>query len=214
MKKFLSLVLALVMTMSLVTVSAGAKDFTDNSKINYEEAVEVMSTLGVVGGYTDGSFKPQGTLTRGAAAKIICNLILGTTTADALTADGHLVALGDEPGDVGLAGVVGDPAHGYPLLLRLGVLAVIAGGEGQIQLFGGQLGIVGEHFIEVPQAEKQNGIRVILLDFQILLHHGGQFRHKNTSFFIFQQMFLFYFTKSYTRVPLCGTGKHGDTMQN
>ena len=28
MKKFLSLVLALVMTMSLVTVSAGAKDFT------------------------------------------------------------------------------------------------------------------------------------------------------------------------------------------
>ena len=73
--------------MSLVTVSAGAKDFTDNSKINYEEAVEVMSTLGVVGGYTDGTFKPQGTLTRGAAAKIICNLILGTTTADALTAD-------------------------------------------------------------------------------------------------------------------------------
>ena len=58
MKKFLSLVLALVMTMSLVTVSAGAKDFTDNSKINYEEAVEVMSTLGVVGGYTDGTFKP------------------------------------------------------------------------------------------------------------------------------------------------------------
>ena len=87
MKKFLSLVLALVMTMSLVTVSAGAKDFTDNSKINYEEAVEVMSTLGVVGGYPDGSFNPQGTLTRGAAAKIICNLILGTTTADALTAD-------------------------------------------------------------------------------------------------------------------------------
>ena len=87
MKKFLSLVLALVMTMSLVTVSAGAKDFTDNSKINYEEAVEVMSTLGVVGGYTDGTFKPQGTLTRGAAAKIICNLILGTTTANALTAD-------------------------------------------------------------------------------------------------------------------------------
>ena len=30
MKKFLSLVLALVMTMSLVTVSAGAKDFTDS----------------------------------------------------------------------------------------------------------------------------------------------------------------------------------------
>ena len=87
MKKFLSLVLALVMTMSLVTISAGAKDFADDSKITYKEAVDVMSTLGVVGGYTDGSFNPQGTLTRGAAAKIICNLILGTTTASALVAD-------------------------------------------------------------------------------------------------------------------------------
>ena len=86
MKKFLSLVLALVMTMSLVTVSAGAKDFADDSKINYDEAVAVMSTLGVVGGYADGSFNPGTTLTRGAAAKIICNVILGTTTANALVA--------------------------------------------------------------------------------------------------------------------------------
>ena len=33
MKKFLSLVLALVMTMSLVTISAGANDFTDSDKV-------------------------------------------------------------------------------------------------------------------------------------------------------------------------------------
>ena len=87
MKKFLSLVLALAMTMSLVTVSAGAKDYTDNSKIEYKEAVDVVSALGIVGGYEDGAFNPQNTLTRGAAAKIICNLILGTTTASALRAD-------------------------------------------------------------------------------------------------------------------------------
>ena len=87
MKKFLSLVLALAMTMSLVTVSAGAKDFTDNSKIEYKEAVDVVSALGIVEGYEDGAFNPQNTLTRGAAAKIICNLILGTTTASALRAD-------------------------------------------------------------------------------------------------------------------------------
>ena len=84
MKKFLSLVLALVMTMSLVTVSAGAKDFTDNDKITYVEAVDVMSEIGVIDGYTTGDFKPTATLTRGAAAKIICNLILGPTTANAL----------------------------------------------------------------------------------------------------------------------------------
>ena len=87
MKKFLSLVLALVMTMSLVTVSAGAKDFTDSTKINYDEAVAVMSAVKVIDGYTDGSFNPSATLTRGAAAKIICNLILGPTTAGALVAD-------------------------------------------------------------------------------------------------------------------------------
>ena len=86
MKKFLSLVLALVMTMSLVTVSAGAKDFTDDSEITYKEAVDVISALGVVDGYSDGDFRPDDVLTRGAAAKIICNLILGPTTASALAA--------------------------------------------------------------------------------------------------------------------------------
>ena len=87
MKKFLSLVLALVMTMSLVTVSAGAKDFTDSTKIQYNEAVDVMSAVKVIDGYADGSFNPTATLTRGAAAKIICNMILGPTTASALVAD-------------------------------------------------------------------------------------------------------------------------------
>ena len=86
MKKFLSLVLALVMTMSLVTVSAGAKDFTDDSSITYKEAVDVISALGVVDGYPGGDFRPDDVLTRGAAAKIICNLILGPTTASALSA--------------------------------------------------------------------------------------------------------------------------------
>ena len=86
MKKFLSLVLALVMTMSLVTVSAGAKDFSDDDSITYQEAVDVISEIGVVDGYPGGDFKPTDVLTRGAAAKIICNLILGPTTAAALNA--------------------------------------------------------------------------------------------------------------------------------
>ena len=87
MKKFLSLVLALVMTASLVTVSAGAKEFKDDKDVTYDEAVAVISEVGVVDGYTDGTFKPSDTLTRGAAAKIICNLILGPTTAAELHAD-------------------------------------------------------------------------------------------------------------------------------
>lgn len=86
MKKFLSLVLALVMTMSLVTVSAGAKDFKDADKISYVEAVEVMQTVGVIDGFEDGSFKPAEGLTRAQAAKIISNMILGPATADAMKA--------------------------------------------------------------------------------------------------------------------------------
>ena len=87
MKKFLSLVLALVMTMSLVTISAGAKDFTDDASVKYAEGVKVMDLLGVINGYEDGSFKPANTLTRGAAAKIICNLLLTPSIADTLPAD-------------------------------------------------------------------------------------------------------------------------------
>lgn len=88
MKKFLSLVLALVMVTSLLTIGASAsiaKDFTDDESITYGEAVDVISAIEVVTGYEDGSFKPTAPLTRGAAAKIITNLILGPATAGNLT---------------------------------------------------------------------------------------------------------------------------------
>ena len=88
MKKFLSLVLAAVMTMSLVTIGAGAteyKDLTDKSEIQYSEAVAVMNKIGIITGYEDGSFKPTGNLTRGAASKIIAYLILGSDAADQLS---------------------------------------------------------------------------------------------------------------------------------
>ena len=85
MKKFLSLMLAMIMVMSLVTVGAGAADFSDAEEIQYKEAVQVMADLGILSGYDDGSFKPQGDLSRGAAAKIIAYIALGTTTAENLS---------------------------------------------------------------------------------------------------------------------------------
>ena len=87
MKKFLSLVLAMIMTMSLVTISAGAteyKDLTDKDEIKYEEAVAVLNRIGVITGYSDGSFQPETELTRGAAAKIIVSLMIGPDAAAAL----------------------------------------------------------------------------------------------------------------------------------
>ena len=86
MKKFLSLVLTLALALSLVTVSAGATDFDDNGDITYQEAIDVIAGIGIVDGYSDGTFRPDEVLTRGAAAKIICNLILGPTTASVLSA--------------------------------------------------------------------------------------------------------------------------------
>ena len=102
MKKFLSLVLALVMTMSLVTVAGAA--FTDADEVNYDEAVDVISALGVVGGYADGSFNPEGTLTRGAAAKIICNILVGPETAATLVANAAPFA--DVPANHTFAGYI------------------------------------------------------------------------------------------------------------
>ena len=69
LKKVLAVVLALAMVLGMaVTASAG---FKDAEKITYKEAVEVMSLAGVINGFPDGTFKPEGTLTRAQAAKMI-----------------------------------------------------------------------------------------------------------------------------------------------
>ena len=69
LKKVLALVLAMAMSLSLA-VTAGAA-FNDQDKIVNEEAVEVCSALNIINGYTDGSFKPEGNVTRAEAAKMI-----------------------------------------------------------------------------------------------------------------------------------------------
>ena len=71
MKKLLAMVLALVMTLSLA-VSANAA-FKDDTKISddYAEAVAVLNGMGVFKGYEDGSFKPEGNITRAEVATIV-----------------------------------------------------------------------------------------------------------------------------------------------
>ena len=81
MKKLLALVLALVMTMSLVTISNAA--FSDADKIDHTEAVEVMNALGVINGMPDGSFAPAGNVTRAEMAKMISIISLGNIDPDA-----------------------------------------------------------------------------------------------------------------------------------
>jgi len=82
MKKLLALVLALVMSMSLVTISNAA--FKDADKIDYKEAVDVMNAVGVFIGDEKGNFNAKENLTREQAAKIIAYLELDSKAADAL----------------------------------------------------------------------------------------------------------------------------------
>ena len=82
MKKLLALVLALVMSMSLVTISNAA--FKDADSIDYKEAVDVMNAVGVFIGDEKGNFNAKENLTREQAAKIIAYLELGEKAADAL----------------------------------------------------------------------------------------------------------------------------------
>ena len=63
---------------------AGAA-FTDQADINSSnvEAVDTLVALGVINGYTDGSFQPNGTITRAEMAKMIYVLRTGSDNADA-----------------------------------------------------------------------------------------------------------------------------------
>ena len=76
LKKILALALALVMSLSLM---ATANAFTDDDSITdtYETAVTVLSGLKVFQGYDDGSFLPQGAITRAEVAAIIYRIVTG-----------------------------------------------------------------------------------------------------------------------------------------
>ena len=88
MKKLLALLLTAVMLLGMISM-VSAVDFTDAADIDRmnEEAVTVLSEMGIIGGMGDGTFQPNGTLTRAQAAKIIAYMKLGKAGAEALTAD-------------------------------------------------------------------------------------------------------------------------------
>jgi hypothetical protein len=81
-KKALTMALVFVMAIGLLT--AGALDFTDANDIQYKEAVEVMTGIGAINGYTDGTFRPDGLLTRAEAAKLVTYAILTERVAQYL----------------------------------------------------------------------------------------------------------------------------------
>ena len=83
LKRNLAFVLALVMALSLTVSAAGVEDYTDVNDITFDEAVDVLTEMGILEG-TDGAFNPTDILTREQAAKIIAYMLLGKSAADNL----------------------------------------------------------------------------------------------------------------------------------
>ena len=89
LKRTLCLVLALVLAVGLLTVGAGAA-FKDDAQITYKSAVDLLTGLGVINGYEDGSFQPKGNFDRGGLAKMVAYFCWGGADKSALYAGANI----------------------------------------------------------------------------------------------------------------------------
>lgn len=87
-KKVLALALAVVMLLSFATVASAASVtsdwYEDVEDIDYKEAVDVLGMIGVMEGYPDDTFRPDKTITRAEAAKIIAMFDNGSASINGL----------------------------------------------------------------------------------------------------------------------------------
>ena len=73
----MAVIIARVAQLKGISLEAGEAVFTDAAKIDgyAKDAVELLAGAKVINGYEDGSFKPQGSLTRAEAAKVIYGIV-------------------------------------------------------------------------------------------------------------------------------------------
>ena len=81
-KKVLSLVICVAMLLSVMVMGTGAASFTDQDEFsdNYAEAAEVLTGMGIIQGYDDGSFLPQRNINRAQVATMIYRAATGDVT--------------------------------------------------------------------------------------------------------------------------------------
>ena len=68
--------LCVAVMLSVMVMGAGAA-FSDQDKIENTEAVDACSALNIIGGYPDGSYKPEGNIKRSEICKMICVALNG-----------------------------------------------------------------------------------------------------------------------------------------
>lgn len=76
LKKVLTLVLTVAMLLSVMVVGTGAA-FSDQDSIKNKEAVDVCTTLNIIAGMEDGSYRPANNVTRAQMCKMICVALNG-----------------------------------------------------------------------------------------------------------------------------------------
>ena len=73
--KIFQKIMCLLLVISMACGFAFGANYTDANTITQTEAVDVMSALGVMAGYPDGSMKPTGDVTRAEMAKMIATIL-------------------------------------------------------------------------------------------------------------------------------------------
>ena len=113
-KKVLSLVLCVAMLLSVMVMSTGAASFTDEDEFSpqYAEAAEVLTGMGVIQGYDDGSFLPQRNITRAQVATMIYRAVTHDVTDSQTDLYKDYNKFEDVPSTDWSAGYVGYCANG------------------------------------------------------------------------------------------------------
>ena len=80
-KKLISILLCILLV-SALTAPAFAADFTDTEGHWAEHQIDLVAEAGIVGGYADGSFRPNNNITREQFAKVVANFMGYTEKGD------------------------------------------------------------------------------------------------------------------------------------
>ena len=87
MKTFLKILsISLIISLFVMNLSF-AKEFTDVKGSKFEGAVDLLSSLNIINGYEDGTYKPNNTVTRAEMAKLIIVALGKDSTAASLKGD-------------------------------------------------------------------------------------------------------------------------------
>ena len=91
--------------MAFTMMATAGAAYTDQADIEATEAVDMLSTLGIMAGDPDGSFRPNDTITRAEACRMIYSI--RTNSDDASAYANMQTTFKDVPADAWYAGCAG-----------------------------------------------------------------------------------------------------------